>query len=160
MIKVNIGLLEKQPQDLEGEEPAEFLDIEPSSSLAILSGVQYRLHASLVSQNVLIQGAFSYRIGGTCGRCLKEVEQMVDVDDLTLYVENPGVEELDVSNDFREEVLLALPVNLLCSDDCAGLCPLCGADRNEVECGCEPPEIAVPEPEDNPWAALDDLKLQ
>ena len=85
---------------------------------------------------------------------------MVDVDDLTLYVENPGVEELDVSNDFREEVLLALPVNLLCSDDCAGLCPQCGADRNEVECGCEPPEIAVPEPEDNPWAALDDLKLQ
>ena len=57
-------------------------------------------------------------------------------------------------------LLLALPVNLLCSDDCAGLCPQCGADRNEVECGCEPPEIAVPEPEDNPWAALDDLKLQ
>jgi uncharacterized protein len=36
----------------------------------------------------------------------------------------------------REWISLALPVKPLCREDCAGLCPRCGADRNETACGC------------------------
>ena len=51
-----------------------------------------------------------------------------------------------------EFVELAMPVRILCSEDCAGLCPSCGANRNLVEeCGCEP-EI------DPRWSALAALK--
>lgn len=53
----------------------------------------------------------------------------------------------------REQVLLALPVVVLCGDDCKGLCMVCGQDLNEKECGCER-KIA-----DVRLAKLKDIKL-
>jgi uncharacterized protein len=49
-------------------------------------------------------------------------------------------------------VLLDAPTTPLCRPDCAGLCPQCGADRNEQACACQPP------PADPRWSALDALK--
>ena len=47
----------------------------------------------------------------------------------------------------KEQVLLALPVSVVCKDDCKGLCPQCGQDLNEAECGCQlkvvDPRLAV-----------------
>lgn len=53
----------------------------------------------------------------------------------------------------REQVLLALPMDALCSEDCKGLCQVCGSNRNEGECGCD---RHVPDPR---WAALKNIKL-
>jgi uncharacterized protein len=48
-------------------------------------------------------------------------------------------EELDLADLAVEQVLLALPMRIVCDDDCAGLCPSCGANRNvEGACRCEP----------------------
>jgi uncharacterized protein len=54
----------------------------------------------------------------------------------------------------REAILLDLPLAPLCREDCAGLCPTCGADLNEGACECVP---AVADPR---WAALDALRLE
>ena len=51
-------------------------------------------------------------------------------------------------------LLVALPLKPLCREDCAGLCPQCGANLNEGPCGCEP------DTEDDRWAALRELKLE
>jgi len=45
-------------------------------------------------------------------------------------------DELDMSSLTWEEVVLALPLKCLCRDDCAGLCPRCGQNLNEVTCDC------------------------
>jgi DUF177 domain-containing protein len=54
---------------------------------------------------------------------------------------------IDLDPIVREQVLLALPVSVVCKDDCKGLCPKCGQDLNEAECGCErkvvDPRLAV-----------------
>jgi len=54
---------------------------------------------------------------------------------------------IDLDPIVREQVLLALPVSVVCKDDCKGLCPRCGQDLNEAECGCErkvvDPRLAV-----------------
>ena len=63
-------------------------------------------------------------------------------------------EELDITDDVREEALLLLPMNLLCSPDCRGLCPQCGANLNRETCSC----TAEPD-QDSPWSALDQLQL-
>jgi uncharacterized protein len=44
---------------------------------------------------------------------------------------------IDLDPIVQEQVLLALPVSVVCKDDCKGLCPVCGQDLNEKECGCE-----------------------
>jgi uncharacterized protein len=60
-------------------------------------------------------------------------------------------DEIDLEPLARDAVLLELPLAPLCSEECLGLCPRCGANRNEVGCAC-PPES------DPRWSALDALR--
>lgn len=156
MIKVSIGLLEKQPVELEGEEPAELLGVEPSSALAVVSPVRYHLTCRLISGNVLAEGEFSYRIAGCCGRCLAEVEREVLEEGVALFFDEVEGDELDLTDGFREEALLALPLNLLCDEECSGLCPRCGCNLNEKRCECAKAET---QKAPSAWSALDDLKI-
>jgi uncharacterized protein len=114
---------------------------------------------------------FSGRIAGTagasCRRCLADVVTQVDeeihllfVDQASAEAEEPDVyvidaraRELDLRPALREEWLLALPAFPLCAESCAGLCPRCGANRNEVACSCQ----TAPDPR---WGALSQLREQ
>lgn len=60
-------------------------------------------------------------------------------------------DELDLEPLARDAVLLELPLAPLCTEDCAGLCPTCGANRNTETCDCAAPV-------DPRWAALDALR--
>ncbi len=61
---------------------------------------------------------------------------------------------VDLDPMVREQLLLALPAYPVCKDDCKGLCPVCGANLNDRECGCD---RHVPDPR---WAGLKNVKLQ
>ena len=63
-------------------------------------------------------------------------------------------EEIDVDEIVREQVYLSLPMKLLCSDDCKGLCPRCGADLNKRACQCRR-EVGHPG-----FSKLKNLKIQ
>ncbi|HXP84015.1 MAG TPA: DUF177 domain-containing protein [Bryobacteraceae bacterium] len=65
------------------------------------------------------------------------------------FYEGEGIELNDV---LREYVLLALPMQRLCSENCKGICPVCGQNRNQKECGCRAAQA------DDRWAALNALK--
>ena len=60
-------------------------------------------------------------------------------------------DEIDLEPLARETVVLELPQAPLCREDCLGLCPHCGVDRNEGTCSCEPPR-------DPRWSVLDELR--
>jgi len=65
------------------------------------------------------------------------------------FYEGEGVELNDV---LREHVLLALPMQRLCSMDCKGICPVCGQNRNQKECACRTAQA------DDRWAALKEFQ--
>ena len=113
---------------------------------------------------------FSGRIEGTahgeCRRCLTDVTTEVAIDshlvfssaagededdESDAYAFDSAARELDLREAVREEWLLNVPAFPLCREDCAGLCPRCGADRNVPAeaggCGCAPEADAR-------WAAL------
>jgi uncharacterized protein len=100
---------------------------------------------------------------GECRRCLRRVEGTVAADVRELY--RPagsdedeeetyllGLDHLDLRPLARDAILLELPLAPLCRPDCAGLCPVCGTDRNEALCDCDTA------PRDVRWAALDVLR--
>jgi uncharacterized protein len=85
---------------------------------------------------------------GSCRRCLKPASGIAVGEVLELF-EDPSVEgetyplvhdEVDLEPLARETVVLELPQAPLCREDCLGLCPECGADRNEGTCTCAPEE--------------------
>jgi uncharacterized protein len=87
-----------------------------------------------------------------CDRCLAIFEQPLQVTAPMMYIlgkdpaegaadDDPGLSyipttttDLDVSNDLRDFVILAMPNRNLCSEDCKGLCSVCGADLNVQDC--------------------------
>ena len=66
------------------------------------------------------------------------------------FYEDGGMELEDI---LREQVLLALPMQRVCSEVCKGICPVCGKNRNETECDCKL------ESHDDRWGALRNLEL-
>jgi uncharacterized protein len=58
---------------------------------------------------------------------------------------------IDVDEIVKEQILLAVPTRMLCREDCKGICPECGADRNKGDCNCTTNDT------DPRWAALKNL---
>ena len=65
-------------------------------------------------------------------------EQLEDNVDEYAVLDGP---ELCVDEEIRESLILEFPSKLLCSEDCAGLCPKCGKRLSEGDCGCPTKEI-------------------
>lgn len=119
--------------------------------------------------SIRVQGEFGCRIAFTCGRCLKqcarEVEARFEVycerrdgdlgeDDRSALEEGGLVfhdgKVLDLFEEIRQSVVLEIPWHPVCQEDCRGLCPRCGGDRNRQDCRC-PPQA------DSRWAPLKNL---
>jgi uncharacterized protein len=106
---------------------------------------------------------FAAEILGPCMRCLKSARPSVWVE--AREVDRPGGgeeldspyvhdETLDLAGWARDAFALAMPLKVLCREDCAGLCPVCAADLNEA--GPEHSHASAP---DSRWAKLRELKL-
>lgn len=80
---------------------------------------------------------------------LKECEAELEADDLDVDVLD--ADELDLREVVREQILLNLPDQIFCKEDCKGLCQKCGANLNLIDCSCKETET------DPRWAALKNL---
>ena len=120
-----------------------------------------------------LRGRLHAKLEAVCGRCLKPVELPISTEfterfvravswaaeeqhelreeDLNIAIFDGEAIELD--DLVREELLLAVPVNVLCSQDCKGLCPICGVDRNLNDCQCGNDEV------DSRWQGLEHLRF-
>ena len=94
---------------------------------------------------VSVTGRIRAPFEGTCRRCLDEAAGELDIAVRELCVDEPdpelgygvGHEWLDLEPIVRDACILELPLAPLCRDDCKGLCPVCGANRNRETCSCE-----------------------
>jgi len=125
----------------------------------------------LSGNEVFVNGHIDTRAQVECDRCLKPVELPVNVDFTLEYISGSEYEAsqtaalteeemsvsvfdggaIDVDEIVKEQILLAVPTRMLCREDCKGICPDCGIDRNTGECDCITNEI------DPRWAALKNL---
>ena len=107
---------------------------------------------------------FEAELDGPCVRCLEEAGHGVAVD--SREVDQPGGveelsspyvegDELDLHGWARDALALTLPAQIVCREDCLGLCSVCGQNLNEA--GPEHGHEAEPDPR---WAALRELKLE
>jgi uncharacterized protein len=124
--------------------------------------------AELLGAEIRIRGHLATRLDASCDRCLGAVEIPVSSDFDLFYrpmesiakeeeIEIPaselevgfysgdGIELADVAT---EQVLLSVPMKVVCDSECRGLCPVCGANRNLTLCNCAPPQ------HDSPFASL------
>jgi uncharacterized protein len=108
-------------------------------------------------RKVSVQGEFTAGVSAECHRCLKAIDvdlrrsfhltylpadperfakEEVELESSELEVAYLDQPYLPLHEMIREQIYLGLPMKFLCAAECRGLCPHCGANLNEVECGC------------------------
>jgi len=103
-------------------------------------------------QGLLAEVLISARTPTECARCLDPIQQAAATEFTELYAFNerstseselllPSDHQIDLAPLIREYMILDLPINPLCRPDCAGLCPVCGVNRNHEDCGHSDSEI-------------------
>jgi uncharacterized protein len=121
---------------------------------------------------VRIQGRYTVEMTSQCDRCLGRARFPLNAGFDLFYrpmsviarVEEVEIDEgeaeigfyqgggLELEDVLREQVLLALPMQRVCSENCKGICPVCGRNRNETECDCHLQST------DDRWLALRNLE--
>ena len=164
MIRINTShILPDTPYLLEGTESDDVLELPAVADppLAPAGDIEYRLSAVMAGADLIVTGSASVPLATVCARCLDDIRVDISVRDLCFHFEKVKDLEVDLTDDVREELLLAVPSCFYCSPDCKGICPMCGANLNHAACSCgdapaEPePSSAAP----SPWDQLDALKL-
>lgn len=148
-------VLTKEGRQFAGEIPLEMTCFEDrTGSYPLLTSAPVSLKVVNAGYGrAKLEGSVNLVFQANCDRCLREVpvkldlsfERMLvlgaegDADELSLN----EARQLDVEAFVHNEILANWPAKILCREDCRGICPICGQDRNERECGCD---TFVPDP--------------
>jgi uncharacterized protein len=149
--------------DFSGEDLVQASPLQATGSAELLPESDGEVH---------IEGRYSVEMTAQCDRCLQTArfpleagfdlyyrptsvlarEEEVEIEEgeteIGFYV-GGGLELEDI---LREQVLLALPMQRICGEDCKGICPVCGKNRNEAACDCSVERADVH------WGALRDIR--
>jgi len=120
--------------------------------------IRFFLRLQRSGQIVEVDGRFEASLLMQCGHCLQPfqralaesfsltftpceggeegLEEEVELEALELDMVPYHDEVLELRNPLQEQLVMAIPISPLCSETCKGLCPECGADLNQKQCGC------------------------
>jgi len=167
MLKVDLGELARKKRL--------HIDLSVPPDDGLVEGLAFRVNRPLDVQlevqqsghDVLVRGTIKGEAELDCRRCLTPVGTAIDEEVAVLFREGVSEaeaeeqeiyplpakgNELDLAGALHEHLVLAVPEFAICQEACKGLCPSCGANLNETECGCERVDV------DHRWAALLQLK--
>jgi uncharacterized protein len=139
-------------QRLELEDSPEALELK-ADGVTFVKPVRVELLVFKNKDQLVCQGKVTVSVKLECSRCLAGYDHTVSSDlnfvvDLTggpeaaeseeegYFVADPSATSFEINDPVREAVILSLPLKPLCSEECRGLCPICGIDLNRSKCGC------------------------
>lgn len=108
---------------------------------AVIDGIVYRRDTDYI-----VEGKVKTVLNLNCDLCLSAFETKLDFDFNEVYSETPDDDQeiwelsdktIDLKPAVIANIMLNLPMQVLCSDDCKGLCPKCGHNLNDGDCGCD-----------------------
>lgn len=153
VLRINISNLAEGTHHRSLEASPEEIGLDSRFSKAI------HLEATLEKTSRQLYLQVEFKTGGafTCDRCLDEFEKEfaaayrvfyvtddsggVGKDEEEIQVISPDANYIDLNEDVRQYVILALPQKILCREECAGLCPNCGTNLNRARCNCESEQV-------------------
>lgn len=135
----------------------EIFEKEPHNTLKLLAPFHVHAEYFRVGHNIDIRGTYTGDLEFDCHRCCersvmhfdekfhfilqpgkeKKEEENIEEGDEELEFGYYDGEEIDLSELAIEHFMLSLPFKMLCKDDCKGICPYCGANKNQTECDCK-----------------------
>jgi len=177
-MKLLIKDITPEGTDIEFEHGEDFLEkISPQREglwFHLAEPVRGSFHATRTGLDLILFGRIAGRVQLTCRRCLEDFSYEfsrdfhldllpeIEVRDRTgdIQLKKEELEQgyyqgdyLDLDQILLEQIVLSVPENPICREECVGLCPVCGVNRNLRECQCSPAEVSG-----SPFAVLKKLK--
>ncbi len=124
--------------------PVEGEDIKPARE------VEYRLSLTNTGDAIVMLGTVKAELNARCNRCLGSMIHPMEAQFQETYYDRnlpspDGIQsewvpfsgdQIDITPELLQTILVHLPMRFICREDCRGLCPVCGADLNNQSCGC------------------------
>lgn len=170
-MKIAIDEIPQTPKEIQFSESVEELNRifsqNSSGEFGFPAPLAVELRYSRSAADLFFDGRVSGELSGVCGRCLEDYRFQMDHDFDFVLIPDPAKsgrksgslhrddlglssysgDEIDVTPLIVEQVILALPTQPLCSEDCRGLCSHCGINLNRESCACQSasgdPRLAV-----------------
>jgi len=169
---IDLITLEKSPYEFDFQLVPDQIDLESEDAvLKAPARVRGKLTKHIAQTDV--EGMIEAELELECSRCLQKIDKKFEIpfhaafvtpehfteakeaelnaDDLDVSILEGN--EINMSELVREQILLNLPEQVFCKEDCKGLCEKCGANRNLINCNCLEEEI------DPRWQGLRELKI-
>ena len=159
-LRLNVGFLIKSPIGTRRDFNFDYEKINLGEDLTLVdfTGTAF---FDRTQQGLLLQGEFGAAADLECVRCLETFSQPLEWSFSDLYAFDnrnitdsgllvPEDAQIDLELLLREYALLEFPISPVCKPDCRGLCPVCGENLNQIDCGHQPDP-------DTPFAVLKDL---
>ncbi|OGV63161.1 MAG: hypothetical protein A3K19_00225 [Lentisphaerae bacterium RIFOXYB12_FULL_65_16] len=153
VLRISVGDLPPEGLPWSGQVPASALEMPEDDRVRFTTPIHFDLRVFPVQAEILVEGQLQARLTCACDRCLAVFEVTLKTSDVCHLLATPAEGLLDLTEEIREDMLLALPNRCLCREDCRGLCPQCGADLNSGECRCEGERLGC-----DAWGALDQVR--
>ena len=147
ILRLNVGSVIHQTVGYKRDYLIEYphVHLPPDLDLYNLSGTAW---VTRVTNGLLLQVELGAQITAECACCLESLSQPLEINFAEVYTfkQDSAIESgqvvpedgvIDLQPLVREEMLLTVPINPLCSPDCIGLCPVCGGNRNVEPCSHE-----------------------
>jgi len=168
---IDLITLRDSPHEFECLLEAQEIDLE-SEDAELKNAVKVKGKLTKHIAQTDVEGTIGAQLEIDCTRCLQKIdkdlefafeaafvtpENFTEAKEAELSTKDLDVSviegnEIDLTELVREQILLNLPEQVFCREDCKGLCEKCGANRNLIDCNCKEKEI------DPRWAALKNLK--
>lgn len=159
--RLNVGFIVHQEVGYQHEFPFDFDRIQIAEDLPV-SNLHGSVQIGRTPQGLLVRGRFGAHLDLECMRCLTTFDYRADWEMTELYAFKqkdvsesglllPDDMHIDLTPLVRECALLEVPIKPVCRPDCRGLCPVCGQDLNQRDCGHRKPDA------ESPFSILKDL---
>lgn len=135
MIKISIRDIPSDGLDIDQSIPKEGIGL-TSEEVDIRFLLDVKAHLEKVDNFVIAHTHIKAQFGFFCARCLEELSSTEERDYKFDFEIGPTMEFIDLGEEIRQEMILANPAKVLCSKDCKGICPQCGANLNKEKCKC------------------------
>lgn len=150
---VDVARLDRGGEWYRGETSPDVLELGASEIVTPVGGIVYALNIQALGSELLVRGELRLKLTCVCSRCGETFEtEAVEPEFVCSEEIHETTDFLDLTDEIREAIILALPSYPVCRETCRGLCLTCGANLNKGACSCGGADG------DRRWAALKALK--
>lgn len=178
-VKLIVDHIKDTPLAVHIDEPVETFPLlagmQKDMSCSITGNILGDITVSREYDNIRVTGRLTAPLALSCSRCLADITSFVDTSFTIFFRKDIAVasstedelelgemdllssaysgDEIDLTHEIEEQVAMEIPLKPLCSDDCKGLCHVCGIDLNTSRCSCSREPVSLT------FSALKDFKV-